>query len=120
MPDPLVYLNGEFVPYVDARVGVEDRAVQFGDGVYEVVRYYGGRPFRMGEHMARLERSAAGIELPIPPTVDLAAADEIFLTSTKGELRPVIELDGRPVGTGAVDPAFERALQLFDAAARQF
>ena len=67
MPEPLVYLNGEFLPYDEARIPVEDRGMQFADGVYEVVRYYEGRPFRMAQHLARLSRSAAGIELPLPP-----------------------------------------------------
>ncbi|HLH74669.1 MAG TPA: aminotransferase class IV [Chloroflexota bacterium] len=67
MPEPLVYLNGEFLPYADARIPVEDRGMQFADGVYEVVRYYLGRPFRMADHLARLVRSAEGIELPLPP-----------------------------------------------------
>lgn len=67
MPEPLVYLNGEYVSYDDARVPVEDRGLQFADGVYEVVRYYGGRPFRMEQHLRRLVRSAEGIELPLPP-----------------------------------------------------
>ena len=67
MPEPLVYLNGEYVSYDDARVPVEDRGLQFADGVYEVVRYYEGRPFRMEQHLRRLVRSAEGIELPLPP-----------------------------------------------------
>ena len=78
MAHPLVYLNGQVVPYEDALIGVEDRATQFGDGIYEVVRYYGGRAFEMDRHMARLQRSAAGIELAIPPVAELVAAmDEL-------------------------------------------
>jgi D-alanine transaminase len=50
---------------------------------------------------------------------DLRSADEIFLTSTNGELRPVVELDGRKVGSGATGPVFKRSLELFDAAVRQ-
>lgn len=74
MADLIVYLNGDFVPYDQAKVGVEDRSVQFGDGVYEVIRWYGGRPFKMESHLRRLERSAAGIELPMPPTSEIEAA----------------------------------------------
>ena len=72
--EPLVYLNGEFVPYEAARIPVEDRGLQFADGVYEVVRYYDGRPFRMQQHLARLVRSAAGIELPLPPIEEIRQA----------------------------------------------
>lgn len=74
MPEPLVYLNGQFVAYDDARVPVEDRGMQFADGVYEVVRYYDARPFRMQQHLARLVRSAAGIELPLPPIEEVRQA----------------------------------------------
>ena len=56
MPDPIVYLNGEFVPYDQATIGVEDRSVQFGDGIYEVIRWYGGKPFKLESHLARLVR----------------------------------------------------------------
>lgn len=49
----------------------------------------------------------------------LAGADEIFLTSTNGELRPITELDGKPVGTGKVGPIFDRTIALFDTATRQ-
>lgn len=45
---------------------VLDRGVVFGDGVYEVVRFAHGRPLEMGRHLARLERSLSGIELPLP------------------------------------------------------
>lgn len=78
MAETLVCLNGAFVAYDAARLSVEDRSVQFSDGIYEVVRYYGGQPFRMAEHMARLGRSAAGIELTVPPVDEIVAAmDEL-------------------------------------------
>jgi len=70
---PLVYLNGEYLPYDEAKIPVEDRSIQFGDAIYEVVRYYKGRPFRMDRHLARLKRSADGIWMPLPP---LAAIEQ--------------------------------------------
>src|SRR5579884_2695259 len=79
MPEPLVYLNGEFLPYDAARIPVEDRGLQFADGVYEVVRYYDGRPFRMQQHLARLVRSAAGIELPLPPVEEIRRAMDALI-----------------------------------------
>ncbi|NLC36319.1 MAG: D-amino acid aminotransferase [Alcaligenaceae bacterium] len=59
--DSLVYLNGELVRLGDAKVSVLDRGFIFGDGVYDVVPAYGGKPFRMDAHLARLERSLAAI-----------------------------------------------------------
>ena len=52
-----VWLNGRIVPSSDARVSVFDRGFLFGDGVYELVRFFGSRPVGMGMHVARLERS---------------------------------------------------------------
>lgn len=66
MSDGLVWLNGEILDFASAKVSVEDRGFQFGDGVYEVVRVYGGRPFALAEHLERLQRSAREIELSLP------------------------------------------------------
>ncbi len=74
MAESTVYLNGEFVSYSEAKIPVEDRSIQFGDSVYEVVRYYNQRPFRMDQHMQRMQRSADMIELPLPPIDELIAA----------------------------------------------
>lgn len=60
------YLNGEFGNVRDAKVSVLDRGFIFGDGIYEVVPAYEGRPFRFDEHMARLERSLAELRIPNP------------------------------------------------------
>ena len=53
----VVFLNGEFLPVDEAKVPVLDRGFIFGDGVYEVVPVYSRVPFRLDEHLARLERS---------------------------------------------------------------
>jgi D-alanine transaminase len=57
-------VNGRFVPISQPAIAVEDRGFQFGDGVYEVIRSYGGRLFRLDDHLARLEQSARAIRLP--------------------------------------------------------
>lgn len=59
----LAYLNGSFCDVSQAMVSIEDRGFQFGDGVYEVIVTYDGRPFLMDEHLARLRRSLEAIEL---------------------------------------------------------
>jgi D-alanine transaminase len=64
----LLYLNGEYMPLEQGRVPVEDRGFVFGDGIYEVIRCYGGRTFRMREHLLRLHASADGIALALPLT----------------------------------------------------
>jgi D-alanine transaminase len=61
-----VFLNGKFLPIEEARVPVLDRGFIFGDGVYELVPVYSRVPFRMDEHLARLERSLAGVRIRNP------------------------------------------------------
>ena len=58
-----VYLDGEFMPEGEARVSVNDRGFLFGDGVYEVIRVYGGRPYLMDPHMARLRRGLRALRI---------------------------------------------------------
>ncbi|HEY2158582.1 MAG TPA: aminotransferase class IV [Isosphaeraceae bacterium] len=60
----LACLNGEIMPVEEARVPVWDRGYMFGDAVYEVFRLFNGRPWLEAEHVARLRRSLAELELP--------------------------------------------------------
>ncbi|MCB5364635.1 D-amino acid aminotransferase [Pusillimonas sp. CC-YST705] len=62
-PNAIVYLNGQYLPISQAQVSVLDRGFIFGDGIYEVIPIYNGQPFRMEEHLDRLERSLAAISL---------------------------------------------------------
>ena len=61
-----VFLNGEMMPIGLARVPVLDRGFMFGDGIYEYIPAYSRRPFRLGEHLARLKASMAAIDLTNP------------------------------------------------------
>ena len=65
-----IYFNGSFMPIEQAKVPVLDRGFIFGDGVYEVIPVYSRRAFRLHEHLARLQHSLDGIQLPNPHTVD--------------------------------------------------
>lgn len=62
----MILVDNEFVERNHLAVDMEDRAYQFGDGIYEVIRVYGGRLFAMDGHLDRLWRSAGGIRLPLP------------------------------------------------------
>jgi D-alanine transaminase len=66
LPQLPCYLNGEITNLRDAKVSVMDRGFIFGDGVYEVVPVYAGRPFRFEHHMARLARSLGELRIPNP------------------------------------------------------
>ena len=61
-----VYLNDRFVPQEEAVVSVFDHGFLYGDGVYETLRAYRGRVFKLADHLARLERSASRIQLHLP------------------------------------------------------
>lgn len=67
--NPMVYLNGRFLPLDQAQVSVLDRGFLFADGVYEVIPVYGGRMLRWADHWRRLEASLAGIHMPPPLTM---------------------------------------------------
>jgi len=58
-----VYLNGKFFPKSEALISPEDRGFNFADGIYEVIKYYGGRPFRFADHMERLKRSLHEVQI---------------------------------------------------------
>ncbi|MBA3903339.1 MAG: D-amino acid aminotransferase [Rhodocyclaceae bacterium] len=60
------YLNGSFLPLAEARVPVMDRGFLFGDGAYEVIPVYSRRPFRLTEHLRRLQRTLDGIRIANP------------------------------------------------------
>src|SRR3989454_12126073 len=65
----MIYLNGDFMHIEQAKISVLDRGFIFGDGVYEVIPVYSRRPFRLGEHLARLQTSLSAIRLENPHAV---------------------------------------------------
>lgn len=65
-----VYLNGAYVAPERAAVSVFDRGFLFGDGVYEVIPAFGGRLFRLPQHLARLNMNLESVHLPSPHTAD--------------------------------------------------
>ena len=62
----IAYLNGVFLPLSEARVSVLDRGFLFADGVYEVIPVYGGKAFRLAQHLHRLNNSLSGIQIRNP------------------------------------------------------
>jgi len=69
----IAYFNGRFVEREAVRVSPDDRGFLFADGVYEVVRVYGGRPFALPEHGRRLGRSLSALRLDWPDAPRLEA-----------------------------------------------
>jgi len=79
-----VYFKGEIVPAAEARVSVFDAGVMHAAGLFETMRTYGGRVMRLGQHIERLNHSAAALSLPITLNVDdVAAAIEALLAANR-------------------------------------
>jgi len=67
---PAIWMNGRNIDVEEARVSIFDHGLLYGDGVFEGIRFYDRRCFRVEAHLARLERSAAAIELAMPYSRD--------------------------------------------------
>ncbi len=97
----IVYLNGEYMPLEAAKISVLDRGFLFADGVYEVIPVYGGRLFRLQQHLNRLADSLAGIKLPNP--MDHAAwssmLEELVARNDGGECSVYLQIT-RGAGDG--------------------
>jgi len=78
MSEPVVYINGEYLPQSQAKVSVLDRGFLFGDGVYEVIPVFSGKPLRLNKHLERLQRSMNRVLLKNPLTQE--QWQEIFQT----------------------------------------
>src|SRR5437879_5571342 len=78
------------MPVSEVLVPATDEGLLRGDGVFEVIRLYDGRPFALADHLARMERSAAGLRLP----VDIAAvrADLDVLLAAAGPVDAVLRV----------------------------
>ncbi|MEO6292149.1 MAG: D-amino acid aminotransferase [Burkholderiaceae bacterium] len=66
LPDLPSFLNGDYSTLQHTKISVMDRGFIFGDGIYEVVPAYGGKPFRLEQHLNRLERSLTETRIPNP------------------------------------------------------
>src|SRR2546423_6408728 len=93
----LTSVDGQIVDTAEARIPASDDGLLRGDGVFEVIRLYAGRPFALGEHLDRLERSAAAIELPIErgPFEEEISALLAEFGEHEGQLRLVVTRGGR-------------------------
>jgi branched-chain amino acid aminotransferase len=95
----LASVDGEIAPTRESTLSLPDDGLYRGDGVFEVIRLYRGRPFALVEHLDRIERSAAAIELP----VDRAALERELAAllaehgTDDGQLRIVLTRGGRRV-----------------------
>ena len=110
-------LDGEIRPAAETFVPATDEGLLRGDGVFEVVRVYGGRPFALDDHLDRLERSAAGLRLEGVPRAELEAEVPELLRERGGEafdglIRIVLTRGGRRLILTEPLPASPERLRL--------
>jgi branched-chain amino acid aminotransferase len=98
-----ININGVITPPDEARISVLDHGLLFGDSVYETLRTYNGRPFLFSRHFARLEHSAAAIDLKLPWS-KARTLEEISRTLLGGESRIRLVVTR---GVGALDADIE-------------
>lgn len=79
----IVYINGEYLPRENARISPDDRGFIFADGIYEVIKYYNGSPFRYQDHLERLKRSLVEIQLKYDATKRLKDIFSTLLSQNK-------------------------------------
>jgi branched-chain amino acid aminotransferase len=105
MATPKIYINGKFFDKPDAKVSVYDHGFLYGDGVFEGIRIYSGKAFKLKEHVERLFESARSIKLEVPisqPEMCKAINDTIAINQKRdGYIRPIIT---RGAGSLGIDP----------------
>jgi branched-chain amino acid aminotransferase len=100
MADKLAILDGDVIAVAQAQIPVTDEGLLRGDGVFEVVRLYGGRPFGLQEHLERMARSAATLRLPFDIDAVRDDAEKLLEMSepADGALRLLVTRGGRRIG----------------------
>jgi branched-chain amino acid aminotransferase len=105
MASPKVYIGGKLFDKADAKISVFDHGLLYGDGIFEGIRIYGGKVFKLREHVDRLFESARAIKLEIPLTREqmIRAIEETVAANNKkdGYCRPIVT---RGAGTLGLDP----------------
>ncbi len=101
----IIYIDGKYLPKEEAHISVFDHGFLYGDGVFEGIRAYNGRVFRLQEHLDRLYDSARTIDLKVPvPKEEMAGIILEVLRRNKlsnGYIRPLVT---RGVGDLGLDP----------------
>jgi branched-chain amino acid aminotransferase len=104
----LASLDGAIGPAEEARIPVTDEGLTRGDGAFEVMRLYGGRPFALADHLARLDRTCEGLRLPYDATALHAEIDALLEAAGPVDelMRVVLTRGGRRILT--IEPLPDR------------
>ena len=101
-----IYIDGKFYSEADAKISVFDHGLLYGDGIFEGIRFYNGRVFRLEEHLERLSDSARSICLEIPMSMN-EMTEALLETIRQNELRDgyIRLLVTRGIGNLGLNPA---------------
>jgi branched-chain amino acid aminotransferase len=107
-------LDGTVLPADEVRIPATDEGLLRGDGVFEVVRLYDGRPFALDDHLARMERSAENLRLPLDAAAVRADVDALLEAGRPGDavLRVLVTRGGHRIGFIEPMPALPETLAL--------
>ena len=107
-------VDGTVSPTAEATVPLRDDGLYRGDGAFEVIRIYGGRLFALGDHLDRLERSAAAIELEFDRAAVEREIDALLarLGDADGQLRVIVTRGGRRIAVTEPLPPHAETLRL--------
>ncbi|MGD8914507.1 MAG: branched-chain-amino-acid transaminase [Candidatus Thiodiazotropha sp.] len=106
MTQPVFWLNGRIVNAAEAMIPLTDHGLLYGDGVFEGIRFYNAKPFRLGDHLTRLALSARALMLELPYRIaelETAVAEVIEVFAAEdGYIRLVVT---RGPGSLGLDPS---------------
>jgi branched-chain amino acid aminotransferase len=110
----LCSIDGEIGPIADGRIAITDDGFLRGDGAFEVLRLYGGKPFALKDHLDRLERSADGVFLEWDRAAFESEIDALLSANDEPDhaLRLVITRGGRRLGMIEQPPPFDHGISL--------
>ncbi len=116
-----VYLNGKLVPAEKATVSVFDAGLQHGVGLFEAIRCYGGKPFRLGDHIGRLNNSAADLGMIVDVKLEqfAEAVGDLLRANELSDARVRITVTGGSVRVGMHEGAMNTPTTLITAGPAQ-
>jgi branched-chain amino acid aminotransferase len=107
-------VDGRIGPTAEATIGLKDDGLYRGDGAFEVIRIYAGRPFALDDHLARLERSSAALRLEFDRMALRTEIDALLEAAgpSKGQLRLIVTRGGQRIAATEQIPRHDETIKL--------
>lgn len=113
MIEPVYWLNGRLVSAAEAAIPLNDHGLLYGDGIFEGIRFYNRKPFRLAEHLERLELSARALMLALPGRAELERAVTECIAAFAGSDGYLRLVATRGTGSLGLDPGHCKQPNLF-------